>query len=179
MSSMEARHIMETQDVQAVPSKVVFILKLDPEKVAGKKKCRIVACGNFAREENQDLFTSGADATSLRMALSMASQMGWWGANLDIRTAFLNASIKQVRMGFFSPTEYWEVLKAVYGFRQSPKLWSDHRDMVMREMRVGDYHLMQMESEPAMWTIRRTGDEQIYGLVVTYVDDILVLSEKH
>ena len=38
MSSMEARHIMETQDVQAVPSKVVFILKLDPE-VAGKK-CR-------------------------------------------------------------------------------------------------------------------------------------------
>ena len=96
VSSMEARHIMETQDVQAVPSKVVFTLKPDPERVAGKKKCRIVACGNFAREEeNQDLFTSGADATSLRMALSLASQRGWWGANLDVRTAFLNAPMKQ------------------------------------------------------------------------------------
>ena len=202
ISSAEAKHIMDTQDVQAVPSKVVFTLKPDPEKVSGKKKCRIVACGNFAREEeNQDLVTSGADATSLRMALSMASQMGWWGANLDIRTAFLNAPMKHaggpdsaemelkkvllkpanilVKMGFFSSTEYWEVMKALYGFRQSPKLWSDHRDMVMREMRVGEFFLIQMESEPAMWTIRRANDEHVYGLVVTYVDDILVLAEKH
>ena len=199
VSAEEAHHIMKTQDVQAVPSKVVFTLKPDPERVAGKKKCRIVACGNFAREEeNQDLFTSGADSTSLRMALSLASQKGWWGANLDIRTAFLNAPMKHtggahemelkrvllkpanilVKLGYFTSTEYWEVLKALYGFRQSPKLWSDHRDMVMREMRVGDYYLVQMESEPAMWTIRCDHDEGLHGLVVTYVDDILVLSEK-
>ena len=201
ITQAEAKTIMTTQDVQAVPSKVVFTLKPDPEKVAGKRKCRIVACGNFAREEeNQDLFTSGADATSLRMALSLASQMRWWGANLDIRTAFLNAPMKHaggcggpdmelkkvlmkpanvlVKMGFFSGTEFWEVLKAVYGFRQSPKLWSDHRDAIMRDMRVENTYLVQMESEPAMWTIRREGDEDLLGVVVTYVDDILVLSTK-
>ena len=192
ISSREAKQIMESQDVQAVPSKVVFTVKPDLEKVGGKKKCRIVACGNFAREEeDQDLFASGADSTSLRMALSLASRMRWEGANLDIRTAFLNAPMKHagglnhgemelkkvllrpagilVKMGFFSPDEYWEVLRAVYGFRQSPKLWSDYRDDIMREMRVGDTRLVQMESEPAMWTIRHRTKEGIFGVVVTYM----------
>ena len=201
ISHKEALHIMNTQDVQAVPSKVVFTLKPDPEKPAGKRKCRIVACGNYAREEeSQDLFASGADATSLRMALSYASSKGWWGANLDIRTAFLNAPMKHagahreadmeikrvllkpanilVKMGFFTPHEYWEVLKALYGFRQSPRLWSDHRDDRMREMQVDDTFLIQMETEPSMWMIRRSEDSTLYGIVVTYVDDILVLSEK-
>ena len=77
ISSREAKQIMESQDVQAVPSKVVFTVKPDPEKVGGKKKCRIVACGNFAREEeDQDLFASGADSTSLRMELSITHEVG-------------------------------------------------------------------------------------------------------
>ena len=115
----------------------------------------------------------------------MASNRGWWGANLDIRTAFLNAPMKHVgahqeadtelkrvllkpanilvKMGFFRHNEFWEVLKALYG---------------LREMMVGEDFLVQMETEAAMWMIRRAGDNTLYGIVVTYVDDILVLSDK-
>ena len=201
LNPQEARRIMEEEDVQAVPSKVVFTVKPDPQKPQGKRKCRIVACGNYAREEeDQDYFAGGADATSLRMAICMASQYSWFGANLDIRTAFLNAPMKRpgqemeagmelkrvllrpaavlVKMGFFSPGEYWEVLKAVYGFRQSPRLWSDHRDEKMREMEVEGYILVQMESEASMWTVQHRDREVVEGIVVTYVDDILILAAQ-
>ena len=169
----EAKKIMRDHDVQALPSKVVFTLKPDPKDPRGKKKCRIVACGNFAKEEeNQDLFTSGADSTSLRLVLCEAAQRGWEGANLDVRAAFLNAPMKRVdedsedgmelkkallrpaqvlvNLGYFRHNEYWEVLKALYGFRESPRLWSDHRDGVMRKMAVLNSYLAQMESEPAV-----------------------------
>ena len=199
VSSAEAREIMKGGDVQAVPSKVVLTLKPDPHRPSGKRKCRIVACGNYAKEEEgQDLFASGADSTSLRMVLCEASQRGWHGANLDIRTAFLNAPMKRtgegsddgaelkkvlmkpagllVSLGYFKADEYWEVLKAVYGFRQSPRLWSDHRDHVMRDMTVGETYIMQMETEPAVWMILEFTSGVLRGVIVTYVDDILVLA---
>ena len=48
----------------------------------------------------------------------------------------------------------------------------------MRGMRVDSTYIVQMETEPAVWTIREDGSEGLLGLIVTYVDDVLVLAMR-
>ena len=195
----EAKRMIKEQQIQALPSKLVFTLKPDPQNPRGKKKCRIVACGNFAKEEQMDCFASGTDATTLRLAMSWASQRAWHGVNLDVRTAFLNAPMQRpatseagvelkpvllkpaqllVTLGYFTASQFWMVLKAVYGFHQSPKLWSDHRDDTLRTLKVEDLELQQMETEPNAWMIKKEGHSGPQGVILTYVDDILILSDE-
>lgn len=102
---------------------------------------------------------------------------------MDVRTAFLNAPMKRGRgdeeeeslkpvllrplvvLGYFSPDQWWLVLKAAYGFRESPRLWSDHMDDELHEMKVGDLKLFQLESEPCI--IKKSEDASVEGLVLT------------
>ena len=197
----EMAKLIKEKKVIPLPSKVIFTIKPDAKIATGKKKCRIVACGNFAPQEDKgDYFAAGADSTSLRMALSMASRKQWIAINADVKTAFLNAPMRRqmegdsedeqseeapillrppgilVQLGFFSPSQGWAVDMALYGFRQSPKRWSDHRDHRLIRMKVGAYYLEQMESESCMWIIRKMEDEEAHGILLTYVDDLLILS---
>ena len=74
-------------------------------------------------------------------------------------------------------------LKAMYGLRQSPKVWGDHRDSVLREMEWEvDGKRMRLDQSIAelnMWRIVKeedaTGPSQ-EGLMMAYVDDALILS---
>ena len=122
---------------------------------------------------------NGADASSLRLVLSLGARKGWGGYNMDVRTAFLNAPWKGekrfedsedeedskpviikppgilVSLGYFTADQGWEVHRALYGFRQSPKLWSDYRGQELGEMRVGDFYLHQLESESCIWLMKK------------------------
>ncbi len=187
--------------VAPLPSKVIFTLKPDGNNPQGKRKCRIVACGNYAApEEEANYFAAGADAASLRLVLSLGARKGWGGYNMDVRTAFLNAPWKGekkfedsdeeedqrpviikppgilVTLGYFTAEQGWEVHRALYGFRQSPKLWSDYRDQQLEGMRVGSFFLKQLESESCIWLMKKQEDDEIYGALVTYVDDLLLLA---
>lgn len=192
----KARKLTKEQKMRALPSKVVFTVKPDPNNAKGKLKCRIVACGNFAQpEEEAEYFAAGADSTSLRLAISWAGRHRWIGINLDYKTAFLNAPWKKeevdseaeatehamvllkppsilVHLEYFQADQFWEVLKAVYGFRQSPRLWSDHRDSEMKGMKVKRMKLWQMDSDPCMWLIKEAEHAPVLGIVLTYVDDV-------
>ena len=94
----EMRRLMKEQDVVPLPSKVIFTVKPDGANPQGKRKCRIVACGNYAApEEEANYFAAGADAASLRLVLSLGARKKWGGYNMDVRTAFLNAPWKGER----------------------------------------------------------------------------------
>ena len=73
-----------------VPSKLVFT-----RKAGGRRKIRIVACGNFNHtgEEEDSLYAGGGDAVALRTCLIRAVQADWLAASLDIKMAFLNAML--------------------------------------------------------------------------------------
>ena len=76
---------------------------------------------------------------------------------------------------------------ALYGYRESPRLWSDYRDVEMSNMEIdcqgGVLTLQQMITEPNMWRmmLRQPGPfettqaEEFVGLLLVYVDDLLVL----
>ena len=198
----EMKRLMQ-QGVAPLPSKAIFTLKPDGNNPQGKRKCRIVACGNYAAPEDEaNYFAAGADAASLRLVLSLSARKGCEGYNMDVRTAFLNAPWKGekkfddsdeegeqkpvivrppgilVTLGYFNAEQGWEVHRALYGFRQSPKLWSDYRDQQLEEMRVGNVFLKQLESESCIWLMKKQEDEEVYGALVTYVDDLLLLAHE-
>ena len=90
-----------------------------------------------------------------------------------------------VSMGFVKPRVWWEAFKAVYGYRQSPRLWGDHRDVTLRKKKIrlesGWLVLRQMVSEPSMWLIveeQDSGHEAIRGLMLVYVDDLLICGDE-
>ena len=53
---------------------------------------RWVVCGNYEeKKQDEENFSSGADATAFRVLVWMASQRQWEGMTVDVKTAFLNA----------------------------------------------------------------------------------------
>lgn len=132
---------------------------------------------------------------------------------LDVKTAFLNAKMAAkedqelililppasfVERGFLGRDTYYQPLKAVYGFRRSPRLWGEHRDETLQrftieveeeeeERKDGEemkktLQLFPLASEPNLWKamdLEFEGVEgELYGLVMTYVDDIFVNGSK-
>ena len=212
IDAKEAKELIQTDQAECLPSKMVYTLKPSDEMPSGKRKARLVVCGNFSEEQSSqsELFASGATAVALRVALALAAQFHWVGKTSDIRTAFLNAPLIPedldtgeegtepkralikppallIALGLVGSDEWWEALKAVYGYRKSPRLWSDHRDRTVRKMRIvtdqGVIVLQQMISEPNMWKVmlyeteELEGEGQLIGLVLIYVDDLLILSD--
>jgi hypothetical protein len=207
VSESEVNKLVAEDLAEVIPSKLVFTVKPDQSQKAGKKKTRLVACVNYSdREESQDLFAGGATAVALRAALTIAAQMGFLGSVMDVRTAFLNAPMvlnsqegQSPKRAFIKPPallvaaglakhgEYYEAIMALYGYRESPRLWSDYRDVEMSNMEIdcqgGVLTLQQMITEPNMWRmmLRQPGPfettqaEEFVGLVLVYVDDLLVL----
>ena len=203
--SAEEKERMEksSKELEVVPSKLVIT-----RKAGGRRKIRIVACGNFIpKKDEEDLFASGSDAVGVRVALKKAAQSGWDGTSIDIKTAFLNAPLPGketeegeeeegpvvllkpppllVKLGYVEEGTWWLALKAMYGLRQSPKVWGDHRDQVLRNM---EWHLSgkriwmeQTAAEPNLWKLVSEEDSLIptqRGLAIVYVDDVLILGEK-
>ena len=190
--------------IEYIPSKGVYTKK--PGKKGGKRKVRWVVCGNFeSKDPHEDTFSSGADAAAFRIMIWASSQFQWQGTVLDVKTAFLNAEMIQkeeeqlllvlpppffVERGILDKDTVYLPLKAVYGFRRSPKLWGDHRDAVLNQMtfqvqegpndheKKMELHLVALQSEPNLWKIVPTQDEEgcerLCGLMMTYVDDLLI-----
>ena len=195
--------------LETVPSKMVFTVKPGPD--GGKLKARWVACGNFeSKKEDENNYSSGADATAFRVLVWKAAKEQWVGVVIDVKTAFLNAAMEQrgeegillikppvilVEKQFMPCDAHFLPLRAVYGFRRSPRLWGDHRDGVMKTIKVEvscegqvlQLVLEPLESEPNLWKVvqaegenQRTLQEefQLYGMVMTYVDDIFITGRQ-
>ena len=76
--------------------------------------------------------------------------------------------------------------KAIYGLRRSPRLWSEHRDRILEslEVKLEDRKgntvrilLQPLPSEPNLWTMRFEGEGKLRGLLMTYVDDLIIVGE--
>ena len=79
LSAKGAHELLEVDsEVQVLPGKVVCTVK-----PGGKKKCRIVVCGNFgeAIKEGQCLYASGTDVIGLRIAIKEGGEEKVEGRN--------------------------------------------------------------------------------------------------
>ena len=180
-----------------VPGKLVPTIKPGPGK--GKKKARVVACGNFTNKDAQEeLYASTGDAVVLRIMMKKAAENGWKGMSLDVKTAFLNTPWDDMgvlvrpphillRMGLVQEDTLWLPTKALYGFRKSPRLWGNHRDETMRRMRISAgkrrYKMIQFQAEPNLWKIvdekdEMSEEETVIKAVMVYVDDVFSVGQE-
>ena len=200
---------LRRKDVKVVPSKFVFTVK-PPDPAEGeaslasrkgqayhKRKARLVACGNHAPGTGSEVYASGAAAETLRCFVVISSKRRWCIGSLDVTSAFLLTPIPQgkgfpvfaltpprllVRLGLAEEGELWILTHAVYGLRESPKLWSDFRDCQLRALRCVvdgvELQLQQGRLDPNWWRVVRTSDGVVVGGLLTYVDDFLLAGSK-
>ncbi|CAJ1343369.1 unnamed protein product, partial [Effrenium voratum] len=179
--------------LSVVPAKAIFSVKAG----SSRRKTRLVVCGNHVEG---DTFAGGTDITAIRLQVKVAMEKKWTMSALDIKSAFLNADLHEekepenlvamrpptimVRLGYAEPGELWLIDKAMYGLRQSPRRWSDHRDAELAkltwEVNGVYYKLEQCAAEQNLWRILELGEgtEVLAGLVSIYVDDVLTATEK-
>ncbi|CAE6959076.1 GIP [Symbiodinium sp. CCMP2592] len=198
---------LKRKEVKVVPSKFVFTVKPpDPAEASlatrkgqayHKRKARLVACGNHAPGTGSEVYASGAAAETLRCFVIISSKRNWCIGSLDVTSAFLLTPIPQgrgfpvfaltpprllVRLGLAEEGELWILTHAVYGLRESPKLWSDFRDCQLRALRCVvdgvELQLQQGRLDPNWWRVVRTSDGVVVGGLLTYVDDFLLAGSK-
>ena len=204
------------RQIEVIPSKMVFVKKPTSDGSGPKLKSRWVVCGNMELvKPDEATFSSGADASALRVMLWFCSRFQWTGSILDVRTAFLNAAMQQddseplmliqppgifYKKKLMKPGTLFKPEKAVYGFRRSPRLWGLTRDGTLITFRIKvkihgqslTLRLQPLASEPNLWAIVKAFDDnesfeeeeeeergkkgEIYGLLMTYVDDVFMAS---
>ena len=173
----------------------------------GRRRCRAVCCGNYLPADKlglsrEDLYASGAEGVTLRVALAFAARyVTWKGFTIDVKSAFLYAPIGAeaqgreerivvkppsflTELGILKGTDRWWVKKALYGLPTSPKDWGNYRDQEFRALRLlcgeRQYGLVQSKADESLWFLREiVGQEQreVVGLLVVYVDDLAVFAE--
>ncbi|CAE7831874.1 RE1 [Symbiodinium sp. CCMP2592] len=181
-----------------LPGKAVLTRKSG----TGKRRFRAVCCGNYLPPEKlglskDDVYASGVEAVTLRVALCFASIYSTWtGITIDIKSAFLYAPIGTrskdqeeriivkppallVELGVLEASDRWHVRKALYGLPTSPRDWGDYRDKEFRALTIScegvAYGLFQSKSDESLWLVQPVGEQgkgPIAGLLVVYVDDL-------
>ncbi|CAE7242537.1 GIP [Symbiodinium sp. CCMP2592] len=188
----EARAILRDPKYEVIPGKPVCTVKPGEPY---KRKFRIVSCGNFAKTTAESqLYAGGAGAESLRALLVHSARRGRRAFGLDVKSAFLLASIPEgvtkryamrpprllIELELAREDEVWIIDRALYGFRESPRWWSLFRDDFLAKAKwsteLGEVTLEQFSSEGNVWRMRHESGYCI-GHLLVYVDDMLLLTE--
>ena len=166
-----------------------------------RKKCRIVICGNFEPANGMNVYTANADIGTVRLVIILAARHRWKLSTMDVSTAFLNADLPVesgrvlvrppkilVSMGLIRDKVLWELRKAQYGLRVSPRAWGIERDSGLRRLRfqcgADRLALVQSYADSSLWTVVKDAEEihmhhrVALGYLVTYVDDFLIASSE-
>ena len=158
-------------------------------------KCRGCVCGNFAtKDPTERVWTAQAETSSVMTGLRLAQTRRWGVGKLDVKGAFMYASIPEgllivvrppkawKRMGLVPPGTLWTLRKAVYGLRCAPRAWGLERDRQFRKAawthEGKQYTLNQCSADSQVWRIVHTTQDgenaETLGLLICYVDDLLL-----
>ena len=181
--------------VQRLPTKFVFTIKPNSEAKSGdrttwyKRKARLVVCGNLARQDTSELYTEAAPAEAVRMSLVLAKQRRWIVGVLDVVAAFLKTPIgtspshpviliqppKLLQaLNLAAPMELWALVRALYGLRQSPALWAEHRDYTIEQTPKPPGLQMRKGRTVTSWWGVYDEKNVLVAVVLIYVDDFML-----
>ena len=127
---------------------------------------------------------------SVIMAIQFALARAWVASVGDIRAAFLNGvpaprklHFRQARGGSLLPGQLVEVLKGVFGLSTSPKLWwtklsTDLKGPKIKINGLEMVYIKQNPIDPCIFMLVDVRDERVRGLLLTHVDDLMLLTER-
>ena len=139
-------------------------------------RARFVAKGfkQQIMDPSLETYASTPSHLSLRVLLILSLVNHWDVVTADISSAFLQAPIPEGELVLVKPPPeleqnpdvLWKLRKALYGLKTSPKLWQQHLSSKLEEL-----GLRKNKADPCIFM----GDKL---LVMTYVDDLLIVGEK-
>ena len=113
----------------AITARWVFKKKIGTDGQVLKYKVRLVGKG-FQQHKGLDFketYLGVVKPTSYRILFALTAIFGWVSHQMDVKTAFLNADIEE-ELYIKPPPPYtlqdgkaWRILRALYGFKQSPR----------------------------------------------------------
>jgi hypothetical protein len=153
----------------------VFHNKQDEHGVVTRNKARLVAMGYSQVEclDFEETFASVARLESIHILLAYASHHNFNLYQIDVKSAFLNGSIKKIfyvqQPPGFKDQEYsnnvYKLQKALYGLTQAPRAWYE----CLRNFLIhNDFKIRNADS--TLFTRKVDNDLSICQI---YVDDII------
>ncbi|CAE7275253.1 unnamed protein product [Symbiodinium sp. CCMP2592] len=174
--------------VQRLPAKFVFTVKPGDSPVEEdrttwfKRKARLA-----------ELYSETPPTEVLRAGLAMSRRRRWQIAILDVVAAFLRAPIGDnssdpvvlvapprmlLELGLIVEFELWALVRALYGLRQAPALWSSYRDKTLDALSFpGNLSLKRGSAVTAWWVVQDKACCTV-AIVIIYVDDIMLIGPK-
>eukprot|EP00873_Tetraselmis_striata_P046153 jgi/Tetstr1/466417/TSEL_010945.t1 len=163
----------------AIGNKWVFKVKANSDGSVNRFKARLVAQG-FSQQAGVDYhatFSPVVKLSTLRTCLAVAAARGMHIHQIDIETAFLNASLKeeiymrQPKGAEDGTDNVLRLLKSIYGLKQASREWYE----LIHKTLTG-LGLASSNSDTSMYSMNHPR----YGIciVLVYVDDILVVSDS-
>ncbi|CAE7612538.1 RE1 [Symbiodinium sp. CCMP2592] len=158
-----------------------------------KPKARLCVAGQTDPDLGQrDMMVDAPTASrhSILLACQLALERGWKASIGDIRAAFLNGVkaprdlyFEQPRRGIpgLSRGQLVEILKGVFGLSTSPKLWwlKLSEELLSLELEHCGEKLTttQHPVDPCVFLVRGAQSGKTFGIILTHVDDLMLLSE--
>lgn len=188
---------------EVLGSRIVLRNKYKANGILEKKKARLVAQG-FNQKPGihfNETFAPVARLSSVRLVTALAAHLDMKIHQLDVTSAYLNGVLEET-IFMEPPRELSDVLnhickskrfdpeitqkarkmlddldrkvcllnKSLYGLKQAGRVWYFKLDKILKECGA-----TPTKADPCVYQIRREG---VLVLILIYVDDILILSQK-
>lgn len=165
--------------VKPLPTKHVFKTKLVDGEI-DRRKARLVVLGNMSipglHFNEDELSAPTPAATSLRMVFAITAQLDYDLRQIDIKTAFLNAPLKEDvyitlpkgaanARGADGKIRVFKLLKALYGLKQAPKEWNTEFDGTIRT----ECGFNRLQSDTCIYILTTKSGRPL--LLCVFVDD--------
>ena len=159
-----------------VDCKWIFTLKYKVDGSLERHKARLVAKGytQTSGVDYQETFALVAKMNTIRILLSLATHCNWQLLQYNVKKAFLHGDLDEeiymnIPPGFEGNTcnKVCKLKKAIYGLKQSPRVWFGRFAKVMKE-----YGYKQSQGDHTLF-IKHSTARGVIALLV-YVDDIIV-----
>ena len=173
MRVLEKRRVGEEVDKpsgkRVLTGRWVYKAKVKKDGTIERRKARYCAKGfnQIPGEDFEEVYAPVARLESLRMLLSISVQRGYFLRQLDIKSAFLYGDIDcetylDLPEGYRKTGKVWKLKKAIYGLKQSPRLWYQRLIKTLETM-----NLTVTDFDPCILVSKNL-------FCCVYVDDILI-----
>jgi hypothetical protein len=166
-----------------IKARWVFDLKKNSEGVVVKFKARLVAKGflQVAGRDYGETFAPTPALASLRLVISLALPLGFKVHHMDVSTAFLIPDLPEDQRVYLEPPpgleldddKCYELMKCIYGLKQSANKWNEHVDAMLRRHGFDD-----VPGERCVYTHKSSTTGKIDCILAVHVDDIIIASTE-
>ena len=167
------------ENKKAIGTKWIFRVKRDEHGNITKYKARLVALGCHQKPgiDYDEIYASVVSKTGLRIFLAAVNHLDLHLHQMDIETAFLNASLEEevylrVPDGLTkqNTNQVMKLKRSLYGLKQAPRAWNEELTTTLKEL---NFECIEVDQ-----SILKCQIEKDICFLCFYVDDILLASHQ-